>query len=63
MNRQRKNCIKNTSQCCAIDEASTAYTFRAPAWAAKNERIPEPAPTSRMILSLKSLILDRMARW
>ena len=27
-------------------DASTAYTRRAPAWTAKNESMPEPAPTS-----------------
>ncbi|KPP65558.1 hypothetical protein Z043_116016 [Scleropages formosus] len=42
MNRQHQL----TSACCAMVLASTAYTFLAPAWAAKNERIPDPQPTS-----------------
>lgn len=35
-----------TWQWVAILLASMAYTFLAPAWTAKNDRIPDPAPTS-----------------
>lgn len=42
-----KECVIScTSACWAMVLASTAYTLRAPAWAAKNDRIPEPHPTS-----------------
>jgi len=32
-------------------DASTAYTLEAPDWTAKNDRMPDPAPTSRTTLS------------
>ena len=41
-------------QTSAIEEASIAYTLAAPAFAAKNDRIPEPAPTSTTTLPSKS---------
>ena len=39
--------LLHTSHCSAMLDASTAYTLRAPAWIAKKDRMPEPAPTSR----------------
>lgn len=41
--------------------ASIAYTFDAPAYAAKRDRIPLPAPTSITTLPLKSVGLFRIA--
>jgi len=38
-----------TWQCLAMLDASMAYTRFAPAWMAKNDRIPDPAPTSKTI--------------
>jgi hypothetical protein len=35
-------------------DASTAYTRAAPAWAAKRERMPDPAPTSTTVAPAKS---------
>jgi len=45
----------------AMFEASIAYTFLAPAYAAKRDNMPEPHPTSITILSWKSALLLRMA--
>lgn len=39
--------------------ASTAYTLRAPAWAAKKARIPLPVPTSRTIFPCKDDVFTR----
>lgn len=36
----------STSAYLATELASTAYTFRAPAWMAKKDKIPVPQPTS-----------------
>jgi len=38
----------------AMADASTAYTRAAPAWAAKRERMPDPAPTSTTVAPAKS---------
>lgn len=45
----------------AMADASTAYTRDAPAWAAKSERMPEPAPTSTTVAPSKSAALSWMA--
>eukprot|EP00962_Isochrysis_galbana_P014739 scaffold4219_cov103-Isochrysis_galbana.AAC.1 len=43
----------SVSMCVPIDEASTAYTRRAPAMAAQMASTPVPEPTSRTVLPLK----------
>ena len=42
----------------AIPDASTAYTRLAPAFAAKKDRIPVPAPTSTTVLPSKSILFS-----
>jgi hypothetical protein len=44
----------------AIGAASTAYTLRAPARAAKRDRMPVPQPTSRTTAPRKTAGLRRM---
>jgi len=41
-------CATSLRALCAMSVASTAYTLRAPAMAAKIARMPEPVPTSRI---------------
>ena len=47
----------------AMPDASTAYTTRAPACAAKRERMPLPQPTSITALPAKSAAFSTIALW
>ena len=59
--RSRGFPASSLAQCSDIALASTAYTRLAPAIAAKNDSIPDPAPTSMTTLSLKSRAFSSMA--
>ena len=55
--------LTRTWQYSAMFEASTAYTRFAPACTAKNDKMPDPAPTSRTTLPTKSTLeFARIAR-
>jgi len=55
-------CSTSVRACLAMSVASTAYTFLAPAWAAKMARIPDPVPTSSTTFPSKHLRLFTHAR-